>query len=426
MSTISRIAQELESVRRRTLRLVLDLDDAALRAQYDPLFSPVSWHLGHVAWQEEVFVLRGAGGLPPVARRWDGLFDSFVSEKLERSTSLPEKHDLIRYAERVRAATLELLNRPRTSAEFSDFIALLRFVANHERQHTEIMATVRLLGNLPLRDGAQPEHRVQKPQQNRFLRLAGGRFLLGSRNDPDAWDNEQPAHETKVSSFLLQQFPVNNAEWLEFMEAGGYKTDTGWSARGLAWRREHRVTAPLFWYQRAPGSWWRRTLWGDVPVEPTCPVCHVSFYEAEAYAHFREARLPSESEWELAAAWDPKTQDKRRWPWGNTKQPAADLELRGAAPAPRGSFPEADSALGLSDMVGGVWEWVADAFQPYPGFVPQAYAGYSRPWFDGQHRVARGGSFATAPEIARCAFRNWYTPDLRQPALGVRLAKDVP
>jgi iron(II)-dependent oxidoreductase len=152
----------------------------------------------------------------------------------------------------------------------------------------------------------------------------------------------------------------------------------------------------------------------------------VSWYEADAFARFAGARLPSEAEWEAAASWDSAAGCKRRFPWGDDASATpANLGLCLLDVAGPGAFAGGASPCGAVDMAGGVWEWVADTFEPYPGFLPQAYAGYSAPWFGARHRCARGGSFMTQAEIARCCFRNWYEPHLRAPTLGFRLARSL-
>ncbi len=411
----------LSGARAMTLRLVGGLAEEELRRQFDPLFSPIGWHLGHVAWQEECWALRRAGGQPPIDPSLDELFNSFESIKHERGGRLAKPAELFAYAASVRQRTLALLERADLGGD-DELIGsgyVFRFLANHERQHAEIMGVVRLLGGLSM-DGMPVQSAAPSP--GGFIAQAGGRFLLGVDGDADSWDNERPAREVVLSDYQIMRRPVDNAAWLEFMRAGGYDDDRLWSPEGARWKREHAVKAPLYWEQTADG-WQRRTLGGVRPVEPARAVCHVSWHEASAFARFAGARLPSEAEWEHAASWDPAEARKRRWPWGDTADAPANLALASLDATLPGEGDESQAASGASDMAGGVWEWTAGLFEPYPGFSPQPYQGYSQPWFDGRHRVARGGSFLTQREIARCCFRNFYLPGLRQVPLGVRLAR---
>jgi iron(II)-dependent oxidoreductase len=415
----------LVTARLRTLSLCDDVGEASLRAQFDPLFSPLGWHLGHVAWQEEMWLLRHYAGRPPLFPELDAVFDAFDAQKSERGSKLPRRPDLFDYCSRVRQGVERLCE---ARGDEPRLLGLLRFVANHERQHSEIMGIVRLLGGLfsPRPEVVRPEPapRSSRGIAGELVEVGARSFMLGSDDDPDGWDNERRAHRIELEAFLIGRFPVTAGDWLAFMDAGGYADDRAWSTAGAAWRRSSAVTAPLFWSRDTDGRWWRRSLAGPRPVRPDEPVCHVSWYEAEAYASFVGARLPSEAEWEAAASSDDRSA-KRRWPWGS--MPPAP-EHAACAPgavdvAPVGTHPRGRAASGAEDMVGNVWEWVGDAFRAYPGFEPQDYARYSQPWFDGRHRVARGGSYLSQPEIARCCFRNWYTPEFRQPPLGLRLAK---
>lgn len=410
----------LDEARERTLRLTRDLSSDELALQYHPEFSPIGWHLGHVAWQEECWALRRLGGEPPLAPELDALFDSFESNKSERGPLLPGARELFQYGERVRARTRRLLEQVDVNA--SDELAkdgyVFRFLANHERQHGEIIGMVRLLGRLPLPDASpgQPAKPASGPD---WLAVPGGPFVLGSEADPDAWDNERAAHEVELDDFCIARCPVSAGDWLEMMNAGGYDDDRLWSAEGMVWKAREQVRAPLHWEQASDGSWQRYTLRGPEPVDPHKPVAHVSWYEANAFAQFAGARLPSEAEWERAASFDGVR--KRRWPWGDQLPARANLDLAAPDVSVPGSFPAAPS--GALDMVGSTWEWTHSVFAPYPQFSPQAYRGYSQPWFDGQHRVARGGSFLTSPAIARTTFRNFYLPHIRAAVLGLRLAR---
>jgi iron(II)-dependent oxidoreductase len=217
--------------------------------------------------------------------------------------------------------------------------------------------------------------------------------------------------------------PVTNAEYARFVDAGGYQQRQWWSARG--W--EHRVAAglerPQFW--TADGARRRFGIVEDIP--PDEPVQHVCFFEAEAYATWAGARLPSEQEWEKACTWDPAAGRRRRWPWGDSDLTVAVANVGGAAlrPASAGSYPGGASAYDVEQLIGDVWEWTSSAFEPWPGFTPMLYAQYSAPFFGGDFRVLRGGSWAVAGNSIRPSFRNWDLPIRRQIFCGLRLAWDV-
>lgn len=422
----------------RVAQVVDDLDEPELRTQYHPDFSPIGWHWGHVVWQRELWLLRELGGAAPLAPHYDNLFDTFRCRKATRGPRLPALAELRAY-EALVDRQVELL-RARQGGH-PELGMRLRLAENHERQHVEIVLCIRLLGDL-FRGRAsadEPDEReAQRATKNAWIRVPGGTFQRGACSlaqvergfgswDHDAWDNEREAHTVFVEDFEMQRFAVSEAEWLAWLAEGGYQRREGWSEAGWAWRLAKDVRAPAHWSQGQDGVWRTRTLHGWRVVGGSRPVAHVSWFEAEAYARSRGARLPTEAEWEYAASAGAADGTKRRYPWGQ------DFELGRAelvsSWAQRGEgasaiFPSGGaSAFGIEGLCGGVWEWTADPFVPYPGFVPGAYERYSVPWFGERHRVARGGSRYTAPENARTTFRNWYEPHVREPCLGVRLVR---
>jgi iron(II)-dependent oxidoreductase len=371
---------------------VRGLDDEALRAQFDPQFSPIGWHLGHVAWQEEIWLLRTDKGVQPIAPAFDQIFDAFVPNKSQRGARLPSRAAIFEYRAEVRHRVLarlaSLLDEPSGLMQGD---GLLHFVANHERQHAETVLTARLLGSLFFSEDA-PLLPDCEPAPS-FVSFSGGPSFLGCDDDPDGWDNERPRHELQLERFELCSQLVSNGEWLEFLQAGGYQQKSLWSEEGWRFITADAIEAPLHWclQGRTPVS--ERSLAGELDFSETRALCHVSHHEAEAFARFRGARLPSEAEWEHAA------------------------RVEGTRGQRRGKAPT------VSLMTGAVWQWTRDAFLPYPGFSPQAYRGYSEPWFDGAHQSLRGGAYVTQREITRIPFRNWYQRQMRQPFVGLRLAR---
>jgi len=298
-------------------------------------------------------------------------------------------------------------------------------VEQHEQQHDETMlATHQLREGPPLLGGGTPLPPGRHVPHDAIL-VPAGEFVLGVDGEHEPWslDNERPAHVVDLPAFRIARFPVTNAEWQAFIADGGYTQRRWWSERG--W--QHRLTAelerPLFW--SADGS--RRRFGHVEDIPPDEPVQHVCYFEAEAYAAWAGARLPTEHEWEKACAWDPAGARRRRWPWGESEATAALANLGGTAlrPAPVGGYPAGASAFGVEQLIGDVWEWTSSQFRPWPGFTPMLYATYSAPFFGDDYRVLRGGSWAVAASTVRPSFRNWDLPIRRQIFSGVRLAWDA-
>ena len=419
------LARDLERARQRTLTLT-DFDDAELHRQYNPLMSPLVWDLAHIGQQEELWLLRDGNPDRPgmLPANIEGLYDAFVHSRASRvDLPLLSPAQSRSYCSTVRAAALDVLDSLRDDDEVAFRFGL---VISHENQHDETM-----LQALNLRTGAPilgPRGTVPHGRPDvagTFVLIPGGEFVLGvdAATEPLSLDNERPAHVVDVPSFRIGRVPVTNGEWAQFIDDGGYTRQRWWSARGWEHRVQAGLTAPQFWNPDRG-----RTRFGHVEEIPADePVQHVTFFEAEAYAAWAGARLPTEVEWEKACAWDPVAGVRRRYPWGPEKPSARHANLGGDAlrPAPVGAYPAGASAYGVEQMLGDVWEWTTSPLRPWPGFTPMIYQRYSEPFFDGDFQVLRGGSWAVSADILRPSFRNWDHPIRRQIFAGVRLAWDV-
>jgi iron(II)-dependent oxidoreductase len=416
------VVRDLELARDRTLELT-DLDDPVLLAQHDPLMSPLVWDLAHIGQQEELWLLRGGDLACPglLAPDVDALYDAFKHRRADRPLlPLLPPVQARAFNHEVRGRVLDVLER---TAEDDLFPAAM--VVQHEEQHDETMfATLQLRQGPPvlLERRSLPPGR---PVAGERVLVAGGPFVLGvdASEDPFSLDNERPAHTVDIAPFWIGRVPVTNGQWREFIADGGYGRPDLWSARGWAHRVQAGLERPQFW--TAHGTRRRFGIEEDVP--PGELVQHVCYFEAEAFASWSRARLPTEAEWEKACAWDPVMASRRTWPWGEAPPgpEVANLGGLGLRPAPAGAYPAGASAYGAEQLVGDVWEWTSSDFAPWPGFVPMIYRTYSEPFFGGDYKVLRGGSWATAPAAIRPSFRNWDHPIRRQIFTGVRLAWDA-
>jgi iron(II)-dependent oxidoreductase len=415
-------ARGLEAARERTSRLT-DFDDRELTTQHSALMSPLVWDLAHIGQQEDLWLLRGgnAGAQGLLSAKVESLYDAFEHPRAERvALPLLSPAEARRFIRDVRGRVLDGLEDA-DEAELFPYV----MVEQHEQQHVETMlATHQLRDGAPIlgEGAALPPGRPVPPDS---VLVPAGPFTLGVDGDREPWslDNERPAHTVDLPAFRIGRVPVTNAQWQEFVAAGGYDEQRWWSPAGWAHRLRAGLERPQFW--SADGSRRRFGVVEDIP--PDEPVQHVCFFEAEAYAAWAGARLPTEQEWEKACAWDPVAGCRRRWPWGGSEWTPALANLGGDAlrPAPTGAYPAGASAYGVEQMIGDVWEWTSSGFAPWPGFTPMLYADYSAPFFGGDYRVLRGGSWAVGGASIRPSFRNWDLPVRRQIFSGVRLAWDL-
>ncbi|WP_337059401.1 ergothioneine biosynthesis protein EgtB [Kineococcus sp. G2] len=416
----------LTSARRTTLALT-EADDAELTAQHSPLMSPLVWDLAHVGQQEEQWLLQAADPdrepvfHPAIAC----LYDAFEHPRATR-TQLPllDATTSRRALAEVRGRVLDALER--SGPDDAHFPAGM--VAQHEFQHGETMlATHNLRAGEPLLAPAPTP--PGRPVPADAVLVAAGPFPLGADPAAEPWalDNELPQHEVHVPAFRIARVPVTNGEWAAFVTAGGYDDPRLWTPEGWAHRVAADLRTPMGWEPDGAG-WWTQRRFGAVrAVDPAEPVQHVDFHEAQAYARWAGARLPTEVEWEKACAWDPVAGRRRRWPWGDGPATPERANLGGTAlgPAQVGAYPAGASAYGAEQMIGDVWEWTSSVFAPWPGFSAMLYSDYSAPFFDGRYRVLRGGAWSTAAGAVRPSFRNWDHPIRRQIFTGLRLAWDA-
>ncbi|MEG3938811.1 ergothioneine biosynthesis protein EgtB [Microcoleus sp. S36b_A3] len=427
------IYRDLQQCRRGTFKLFADIDCDTFCRLAHPDFSPVGWHLGHIAYTEDLWLLQRCALLKPVFPEYHQLFAADVLPKKQR-VFLPALPEVKLYLDAVRKKVLDYLE----IAPIEEQERLWRFMIQHESQHCETVAFVLQMQrkegrrdrdldadtriNYPQGGRRQREERILMPDSrcpmpdapcpipNSEIEIPGGEFYMGS-DAAEALDNERSRHLCYLEAYAIDRYPVTCGQYRDFMASGGYQNPDWWSVEGWKWLKVHLVDRPLYWSEN--------------PALNNHPVCGVSWYEAEAYCNFAGKRLPSEAEWEKAASWDAANQTNRTYPWGEAP-PNASLCNHGnnlANTSPVDAFPKGASATGCCDMLGNVWEWTASTFDAYPGFESYPYKGYSQVYFDGEHRVLKGGSWATFPQAMRSSFRNWYYPGVRQIIAGFRCAK---
>ncbi len=406
MSLASDLTRELIDARARTLEVVRDLSDAQLMGPRLAIVNPLRWEIGHLAWFQEKWVLRRTGA-PSLLPHADALYDSAaVPHDTRWDLPLPTREATLEYMDQV-------LRRAIAQAHAVDRVEdreayFLRLATYHEDMHAEAFLMTRQTLAYAAPDLGSTESVSEGGPYPGDASVPGGKYKIGATPDhPFAFDNEKWSHPVKLRPFRIAKAPVTNAEFAAFVDGGGYRDRRHWSEEGWAWRTAAEAEHPVHW-ERIGSAWNGRRFDATAPLEPHHPVMHVSWHEAEAFCRWAVRRLPTEEEWEVAAAGIPQLSSER-----------ANLDGRMGGCADVGAFPAADSALGCRQMFGNVWEWTASMFGPYPGFVVDPYKEYSEPWF-GTHRVLRGGSWATRSRLLRPTWRNFYTPDRRDVFSGFR------
>ncbi len=415
----------LREARERTLALVASVSDENLERVHSTLLSPLVWDLGHIAAFEDLWLVHRFGGRPLLREDLADVYDAFETPRAGRG-ALPFLGPAAArdYLDAVRARTLEVIEQRGIEDGF-----VHEMVLRHEQQHDETMLQAIQLARLgdyePAGRRPTPSAPNPAPTGLELIEIPGGECTIGAAAAEFAYDNERPLHRTGVRGYLIGRSPITNASYLTFVEGGGYERREWWSDEGWAWKEEYDITRPGGWTADLGAEWRLGRL---EPLAPHRPVVHVSWFEADAFARARDARLPTEIEWEKAATWDRERGAARPYPWGNdplTPGVHANVDHFRCGPDPAGAFPAGASPYGCLGMVGDVWEWTASHFDGYPGFVPDPYKEYSQVFFGPEYRVLRGGSWATRRRVITPTFRNWDHPERRQIFSGVRVAKDL-
>jgi ergothioneine biosynthesis protein EgtB len=415
------LLDRFSSVRALTRELADDLapEDQVVQSMED--VSPTKWHLAHTTWFWETFILQPhAAGYRLHNEHYPYLFNSYYMQAGERHCraqrgylSRPTVSEVLAY----RADVDEAMSRFLENEDFSPELRyLVHLGLNHEQQHQELVLTdlKHVFAVNPLRPAYRPpgsrtpSDAAASAAPLRWIDHPGGLHSIGWAGAGFAYDNEGPRHRRFIEPFSLADRLVTNGEFLEFMADGGYDRPELWMSEGWAARQEHQWSEPFYW-ERRDGAWWMFTLHGMRPVAASEPVCHVSWYEADAYARWAGARLPREEEWEVFAR----------------EQPIRGNLLDARAFHPRTAPPAGGSEPAPRQLWGDVWEWTSSPYSPYPGYRPEAGAvGEYNGKFMVNQFVLRGGSCATSADHLRPTYRNFFHPDASWQFSGIRLARD--
>ncbi len=437
----------LIDARVRTLALTADLTGGQLFGPMLSIVNPPLWEIGHLAWFQERWCLRYRGQrdlAASILHGADRFYDSSaVAHDTRWNLPLPALDATLGYMREVLERVRERLSREHDNEQLAYFAQL---AALHEEMHCEALTYTRqTLGYAaPRFEGNERSGTQGSPPLFPYLRSSpatvdgkpagglpgeidfpGGEFMMGATADGAfVFDNEKWAHRVAVEPFRLAGAPVTNAEFAAFVDDGGYDREALWCAAGWQWCVASNATCPVYW-RKENGEWLERRYDQLQGLSLDAPIMHVNWYEADAYCSWAGCRLPTEAQWEYAASRGLSVAEgKRRYPWGSAPPDASRANLFGVADGPIdvAAFSAGDSAQGCRQMIGNVWEWTADDFGPYPGFVRDPYEDYSQPWF-GTHKVLRGGCFATRAHLIRNTWRNFYTPDRRDVFAGFRTCR---
>lgn len=408
---------QFSKVRNTSLEITGSLSPEDQMLQSMPDASPTKWHLAHTTWFFETFILLpNVSGYRPFDERYQYLFNSYykqlgshpnrASRGLMSRPSLQEVHA---YRAHVDSSVLKLLRNTTGDNAENDLLILIELGLNHEQQHQELMLTdsKHALWSSPLAPKVTRAKDVagrNEASPLSWFEIEGGIHDVGHAGESFSFDNECPRHQVLLRPFQIASRAVSNAEYLEFMTDRGYQRADLWLSDGWDAVNSQGWKAPLYWDTEDGKEWFQFREAAIEPVVPAEPVCHVSFYEADAYARWRGVRLPSEAEWEVAAVRHPS---------------------KGALLEDKVFHPQAAAGAGYQQAFGDVWEWTASPYLAYPGFKPDAgLLGEYNGKFMCNQMVLRGGSCATPASHIRASYRNFFPPHARWQFSGLRLAND--
>ena len=427
-----------KQVRARTMEIVAPLEIEDYVIQTAEFMSPPRWHIGHTSWFFETVLQAHKPGYQVYSEDFLFYFNSYYEgfgERIERpkrgTKSRPTVKETVAYRRHIDEQMLSILESPESLRAAPTVLSLVRLGLEHEMQHQELL--VYDIKHLLCDQFDAPAKPLPKPaiKVEGMAQIEGGLFSLGyerlsPRSYEFAFDNEKPGHQVFLRDFALDKAPVSNGDFLEFINDRGYQDFRWWFSEGWEAVNREQWRAPLYW-ELHDGEWMIRDFTGLHPVASRQDeaVCHVSFFEASAFAKWTGKRLPTEAEWEKAACYDADRQIRMAFPWGDTDPTSGNTNLfeNGFwSVAPIGAFPEGANKYGCQQMIGDVWEWTTSDYVPYPGFKSE-FDEYNDKWFVNQ-KVLRGGSFATPQVHIRATYRNFFHAHERWMTSGFRCAKD--
>ena len=434
-----KIFSQFRKVRRMTIELCEPLEIEDYVVQTESFMSPPRWHLGHVTWFYDQLLKKYFKDYKPYKQDFSYYLNSYYQafgkpfNKSRRGTiSRPTVKETIEYWNYINREVARFFEKAEMKLNvLKDF--MLAF--NHEWQHQELM--VYDLQHL-LQDQYKPKEIKKVPGANgtghkrEMIKIPGGIYELGfnilSWKDQFAYDIEMPQHKVYLNDYMIDNTQVTNGEYLEFIKDGGYNNFKFWLDEGWQWVNNNKINAPMYWECDDNGSWYKCDFKGKrfIEIFANEPVSNISFFEADAYARWAGKRLPTEAEWEKAAAWDEDNSRKRLYPWGDEAPDDLKcnlLESRIWSTADVFTYEQGKSYYGCYGMIGDTWEWTGSEFTAYPGFR-SGFAEYNDKWFTNQ-KVLRGGSFGTPKDSTRNTYRNFFKTHERWLISGFRCAKDA-
>jgi ergothioneine biosynthesis protein EgtB len=426
---MSAIIDLYKQVRARTMEIVAPLEIEDYVIQTAEFMSPPRWHIGHTSWFFETVLQAHQAGYRVYSEDFLFYFNSYYEgfgpriERPKRGTkSRPTVRETVAYRNHIDEQMLVFLESANESV-----LSVVRLGLEHEMQHQELL--VYDIKHL-LCDQFGPRMKpIPRPATavEGMAEVEGGLFWLGHDSQDFAFDNEKPAHQVFLQNFAIDRALVSNGDFLAFIRDGGYQNFRWWFSEGWEKVNREQWQAPLYW-ELHDGEWMIRDFSGLHPAASKSedPVCHVSYFEASAFAKWAGKRLPTEAEWEKAACYDAQRKVNSAFPWGNIEADSgkANLFENGFwSVAPIGALPNGANSYGCQQMIGDVWEWTTSDYVPYPGFKSE-FDEYNDKWFVNQ-KVLRGGSFATPRSHIRTTYRNFFHAHERWMISGFRCARDA-
>ena len=422
--TIESLISDIKDARRRTLELVEGLDQQQLIGPKLDIVNPLIWEIGHVAYFYEFWILRHLDGADSFLDNADALYDSITIAHDDRwDLPLLSLDETKHYMQQVHDA---VINRLKNGKHSDQDIYLSRYALFHEDMHTEAFTYTRRTLNYPTPVFANTvidDSDYDAGALDGDVEIEGGEYLLGAPQDEHfCFDNEKWQHPVNIDPFSIARSATSYQQYAAFVDDKGYTDQRFWTSEGWAWLQKNNIEHPDGWKKNTDGNWLIKEFDQWLAMRPHAAVIHINWYEANAWCRWADRRLPTEAEWELAASGSPDNiNEKRRYPWGDEAptHKLANMNSRAMNTIDVGALPDSDSAFGCRQMIGNVWEWTADTFNPYPGFVADMYQDYSQPLF-GHTRVLRGGAWTTRSRNIRNTWRTYYGPDRNDVFAGFR------